>query len=77
MEWSTDYGEKGSARNALRIAAITGVLAAPSAILLVDGLGSPYLGICVLAGLLIVAKQARLFANRLAKGRSFSCGSES
>jgi hypothetical protein len=36
MEWSTDYGEKGSARNALRIAAITGVLAAPSAILLVD-----------------------------------------
>jgi O-antigen ligase len=61
MEWSTDYGDKGSARNALRIAAITGVLAAPSAILLVDGLGSPYLGICVLAGLLVVAKQARLF----------------
>jgi O-antigen ligase len=61
MEWSTDYGEKGSARNALRIAAITGVLAAPSAILLVDGLGTPYLGICALAGLLIVAKQGRLF----------------
>jgi O-antigen ligase len=61
MAWSTDYGEKGSARNALRIAAITGVLAAPSAILLVDGLGTPYLGICALAGLLIVAKQGRLF----------------
>ncbi len=61
MEWSTDYGEKGAARNALRIAAITGVLAAPSAILLVDGLGSPYLGICALAGLLIVAKEGRLF----------------
>jgi O-antigen ligase len=61
MEWSTEYGVKGAADNALRIAAITGVLAAPSAILLVDGLGSPYLGICVLAGLLIIAKQARLF----------------
>ena len=61
MEWSTDYGEKGLARDALRIAAITGVLAAPSAILLVDGLGTPYLGICALAGLLIVAKQGRLF----------------
>jgi O-antigen ligase len=61
MEWSTNYGDKGSASNALRIAAITGVLAAPSVILLVDGLGSPYLGICVLAGLLVVARQARLF----------------
>jgi len=61
MEWSTDYGGRGSAKNILRIAAITGVLAAPSAVLLVDGLGSPYLGICVLAGLLVVAKQARLF----------------
>jgi hypothetical protein len=44
MAWSTDYGEKGPARNALRIAAITGVLAAPSAMLLVDGLGTPILG---------------------------------
>jgi len=59
MEWSTDYGDKGSARNALRIAAITGVLAAPSAILLVPGLGSIYLALCVFPGLLIAVQQRR------------------
>jgi hypothetical protein len=59
MAWSTDYGEKGSARNALRIAAITGLLAAPSAILLVPGLGSIYLALCVLPGVLIAVQQRR------------------
>jgi hypothetical protein len=55
---STEYGEEGSAKNALRIAAITGVLAAPSAILLVPGLGSIYLALCVFAGVLIVRTAA-------------------
>jgi O-antigen ligase len=57
MESSTEYGEEGSAKNALRIAAITGVLAAPSAILLVPGLGSIYLALCVFAGVLIALQQ--------------------
>jgi O-antigen ligase len=59
MEWSTDYGDKGAARNALRIAAITGVLAAPSAILLVPGLGSIYLALGVFPGILIAVQQRR------------------
>ena len=59
MEWSTDYGEKGAAKNALRIAAITGVLAAPSAILLVPGLGSIYLALCVFPGVVIAVQQRR------------------
>ena len=57
MEASTEYGEEGSAKNALRIAAITGVLAAPSAILLVPDLGSIYLALCVFAGVLISVQQ--------------------
>ena len=59
MGWSSEYGEKGLAKNAFRIAAITGVLAAPSAILLVPGLGSIYLALCVFPGVVIAVQQRR------------------
>jgi len=45
-----------------RIAAVTAVLGAPPAILLIPGVGSAYLGLCVLAGLLIAIQQRRALA---------------